>query len=81
MSIAFILIYLLYNKQCDDGLTPLMRAASIGGIESLRLLLYKKADPNLIDNDGCAAIHHACKEKGNSSVVRSRDTFHALRGG
>lgn len=47
-----------------------MRAASVAGSESVRLLLLKKADPNLRDSDGWTALHYGCCEGGSSTVVR-----------
>lgn len=40
------------------GQTCLMLAASLGDIESMRLLLDYEADPNIQDNCGQTALHH-----------------------
>ena len=40
----------------EEGFTPLMLAANNGHIDLLKTLLKKKANPNIIATDGCAAL-------------------------
>ena len=56
--------------QCDQGMSPLMRASKFAASETVRLLLVKKADPTLQDIDGVSALHFACGQQGHSTVVK-----------
>ena len=48
------------NQTDDEGATALYFACQVGQVGSARLLLDKKADPNIVDIDGVAPLHLTC---------------------
>ena len=48
------------NRTGDEKVTALYFACQMGQVEAARLLLGKKADPNIADIDGVAPLHLAC---------------------
>lgn len=57
------------DSRDQDGMTPLMLAASHGHEEVSRLLLIANADPFLKDEEGRAALYHAAS-KGHVATMR-----------
>lgn len=52
----------------EQGLTPLLLAASIGNIKALHYLLDKGCDINASDIEGNTALHHAVKQKHHQII-------------
>jgi ankyrin repeat protein len=57
------------NRECEHGISPLMRAAGFGRVECMRLLLEKKADVATTCNNGGTALISASYE-GHSECLR-----------
>ncbi|XP_075806235.1 uncharacterized protein LOC142836104 [Microtus pennsylvanicus] len=56
------------NMKDDEGCTPLIKATQWDNLECISILLMHGANPNIVDDSGYAALHHAiCR--GNIRVV------------
>lgn len=53
----------LASQKDYAGRTPLHFAAHLGRLDCIRRLAGIKYDINCKDDDGCTALHYACKEK------------------
>ena len=60
----------------DQYRTPLIMASRVGSVESVRLLLAKRADSTLSDQTGFTALNHAAKF-GHTEIVRLLATHRA----
>ncbi len=70
-------VKMLLNEGADvsvatkRGLTPLIRASSIGFVDMVNLLISKKADVNVKTKKGKETALHAAVRKGNITVVEA----------
>ena len=56
------------DSRRSDGATPLMIAALCGRLDAFSVLIERKSDPTLKDNDGWTLLHYAAKG-GNDVII------------
>ena len=60
------------NDSGDNGMTPLMIAASQGRVRIIRLMMEKGGDPRKLDGRGRSAFDHAESREARLALKRSK---------
>ena len=56
------------DSRSTNGATPLMIAALCGRLDAFSVLIERKSDPTLKDNNGWTLLHYAAKD-GNNVII------------
>lgn len=66
------------DSQNSAGITALMRAAQNNNVEAIKFLLSKKANPNMVDNQGMTALEWALYTHPHTSEPVQRNVKRIL---
>lgn len=58
------------NAKTLNGSTPLHSAAACGAVEAINHILYKEADPSVVDDYGLTALHYSIRNIKSSDLSR-----------